>query len=111
MHTPTKEEMVTSYITRSQFDRAFPDATPPTASPSEEEVRIAIKTIREEFEKMWAKLHKQAAKIDEQVIEIAALRQLLECVAVNLSKSMSKSIQKFQAKTIREELAAMKEQP
>ena len=36
------------------------------------------------------------------------LERMLICVETNLSKTMSKSIQKLQAKTIREVLCAMK---
>lgn len=43
--------------------------------------------------------------IEAQQVEIERLRTLLICVEVNLSKSMSKSIQRLQARTIREVLS------
>ena len=56
------------------------------------------------------------AEVDDLRAENAALKaerdeleRMLICVETNLSKTMSKSIQKLQAKTIREVLAMQKE--
>ena len=43
--------------------------------------------------------------VEKQAAEIERLRGLLGCIEDNLNKSMSKSMQKLQARTIREELA------
>lgn len=55
------------------------------------------------------------AEVDDLRAENATLKaerdeleRMLICVETNLSKTMSKSIQKLQAKTIREVLCAMK---
>lgn len=47
-------------------------------------------------------------KVEKLEAENANLKRLLVCVETNLSKGMSKSIQKLQAKTIREVRCAMK---